>query len=64
MDNQIRRRLNMSDNRGKYACECREPGRWGSYPNKECPYCDGTGYTNDPKRKKDWIKNPPPDPDY
>jgi hypothetical protein len=64
MDAQARRRLNMSDNRGAFECECREPGVYGSFPNRECPHCDGTGYTNDPARKKDWIKNPPPDMDW
>lgn len=64
MDAQIRRRLNMSDNRGRWECECREAGVYGSFPDRNCPHCDGTGYTNDPERKKDWVKNPPPETDW
>lgn len=58
MDQQIRRRLNMSDNRGQYECACRRRGLYGSFPARECPHCDGTGYTNDLQQKKDWSKDP------
>jgi hypothetical protein len=64
MDSPIRRRLNMSDNRGKFECACREAGVWGSHPDDNCTECDGTGYTNNPNHKKDWVKNPPHDPFY
>lgn len=64
MDSQIRRRLNMSDNRGKYPCACRTKGIWGSHPEPSCPHCDGTGYTNDLNQKKDWTKNPPSETDW
>lgn len=64
MDQQIRRRLNMSDNRGQYACACRKRDLYGSFPDKECTHCDGTGYTNDPAQKKDWSKDPEPDSEW
>jgi hypothetical protein len=53
----------MSDNRGRWECACREAGVYGSYPNKDCTECDGTGYTNNPDHKKDWVKNPHPEMD-
>lgn len=53
-----RRRLNMSDNKGRFECECRKRAVYGSHPEKDCPHCDGTGYTNDLTRKKDWSKDP------
>lgn len=64
MDTPLRRRLNMSDNKGRYECACREPARWGSVQRPDCTDCDGTGYTNNPAAKKDWAKNPPPDMDF
>lgn len=59
-----RRPLNMSDNQGKYECACREAGLYGSHPKRDCADCDGTGYTNNQERKKDWLKNPPPEMDH
>jgi hypothetical protein len=64
MDEQIRRRLNMSDNQGKYECACRTRIRWGSSPNPHCKDCDGTGYTNKRSAKKDWSKDPVRDEDF
>lgn len=57
----IRQRLNMSNNQGRHECGCRQPARYGSVPHQKCQHCDGTGYTNDPARKKDWAKEPPHD---
>lgn len=64
MDPQIRRRLNMSDNKGKYPCACRRRARYGSVPTSDCPHCDGTGYTNDLAQKKDWSKDPVEDDEW
>lgn len=61
MDTQVRRRLNMSDNRGQFECHCRRRGVYGSHPDRECTDCDGTGYTNDVTKKKDWSKEPQDD---
>lgn len=59
-----RRPYNMSDNQGQWECECRRRGVWGSHPGPDCQHCDGTGYTNDIARKKDWNNDPPREEDY
>jgi hypothetical protein len=61
---EIRRRLNTSDNKGQFECACRRRGTWGSFPDKDCLECDGTGYTNNPNHQKDWSKDSPRDSDY
>lgn len=61
---QIRRRMNMSDNQGQWECTCRRRGVYGSFPDRECQECDGTGYTNNPAAKKDWSKDPVECDDY
>lgn len=58
MDTQIRRKLNMSDNRGRFECACRTRLVYGSAPDRDCSHCDGTGYTNNPDHVKDWSKDP------
>lgn len=56
----IDRRIRQSSTPfGKYECQCREPGLWGSYPDPCCEYCRGTGYTDDVRLKKDWSTYTP-----
>lgn len=64
MDTQIRRRLNMSDNQGRWECACRRRGVWGSHSDRGCKECDGTGYTNNEAHRKDWSKEPQEDMDF